>query len=431
VKDGTGNPITKMNAAKSFGNALVDFGKSVNAITKEGRSSVPQLLSLDQKENLDPTLQQYLELLSDNQRKQAELTAALEGLKSKLTSEKAERDQTVAALTTLLDVTPVNDEQFRHWTQWARYLWIGDVREVVQEIYILQRAFGFEIGKDIPVLSGLSSFPASIAASIDAKSFNVLAPGSKVKGPEVAAHLKKQRERIRTSAAAVHEACHRGIETYLSKNQRRVPFERAVEFRKNDADPNRRSFVEGLNAQIKLLIARRRAGYSVARHEPVDGTTIPGSPAASWNLVDRPRLIPLYIPFIFEPPAFAHEAPVRFVRARVGSVKWTNKRANLGQDGLNFTIIHPGFGEIGSVENNRFIDLRENDAINEIRNVTTLFQIVTNAHEPASIEADTGATYYTYPPARTDYYMTVDVTSAHWSRVPEIEELVVVWELFQ
>lgn len=431
LKDRDGKPITKMDAAKGFGNALADFGKSVNAITKEGKSPVPQPLSLSQKENLDPSLQEYLELLSDNQRKQAELTSELQGLKSKLTSEKAERDQAVAALTTLLDVKPVNDEQFRRWTQWARYLWVSDIRWIVQEIYILQRAFGFEIGKDIPVLSGLSSFPASIAASIDAKYFDVLAPGTFVKGNQVAEHLKEQRGRIYTSAAAVHEACRRGIETYLSKNQRRVTFERAVEFRRNDADLNRRSFIEGLNAQIKLLIGRRRAGYSVARQEPVNRTAIPGSPASKWNLVDRPRLIPLYIPFIFEPPAFPNEAPIRFVRARVASVRWTNRHANLGYDGLNFTVIHPGFGEIGSVENHRFIDLREGNAINEIRNVTTLFQIVTGAHELAPIQPDIGATYYTYPPARTDYYMTVDVTSEHWSRVPEIEELVIVWELFQ
>ena len=120
-----------------------------------------------------------------------------------------------------------------------------------------------QTGREIPIRTDIASFPASLSSMVDAGHLDVLAPGKFVVGADVKAYLQTQRSPNQsTSALSVHRAATTGLDDYISRNQQRVPFERGVEFRKYDRDANKRAFVAAINAQIRLIIARRVLGYS-------------------------------------------------------------------------------------------------------------------------------------------------------------------------
>lgn len=423
-------PYTKSQAAQDLGFAVLDFGKAYIQLAGGLQTAVPQPLKLTEKEDLDPGLQELLEQYASNQTRQSQLMGELQGLIAKKDSSVTEIAETDNAIVDLTNIKPQNDLEWAQWTGRARYIWLAEMREIVRRIYILQRAFFFETGRELPLRSDITEFPSSLTSLLDAGAIDVLAPGTKVEVAQVRSHLQEQRKRIIAAAGSILSAARAGVDAHLAKNQDKVPFERAAEFRRQDADPNRRAFIESLNAQIKLLIARQRLGYRsvISASEP---TIVKGSPAADHLEQRRPKLIPLYIPFLFAPSVLSDEQPLRFVKARVASVKWAAPETNVGDDGIEFTIIHPGYGLIRSGRRSRFFDLRENDATNEVHHKTTAIMLKNGPRPFEPLKNVLGQNYYTYYPAVTDYFLAVEITSNNWRRPPILEEMTIAWEVFQ
>ena len=423
---------TETQAAQALGSSVLDFGQTFVGVAGNLKVTVPQPLTLSEKEALDPELQELLERHASIQKRQSELLGELQGLIAKKTSIVADKTEVEEAISRLDAINPANDLQYAQWTDRARYIWLGQVRRIVLDVYILQRAFFFETGRELPIRNDILTFPASVSALFDAAAFDMLAPGKFVASQDVKVHLQEQRKRVSDAGRSVLLAADAGLDDYLARSQQKVPFARAATFSARDDDLNRRAFVEALNAQIKLTIYRNILGYrTLPATAPARGVE-KGSPAAAARAVAGPSLIPLYIPYLFRTGAFLDEAPLRFFRAWVSSVDWGSTGRDVGVDGIEFTIIHPGYGEVVAQGHRKLFDLRENDALNEIRQTTTASMLRQGEGErDVSIPNVVGADYYTYYPAVTDYFMTVQVEARRWGHVPQIRNLAVTWELFR
>src|SRR5450830_61793 len=427
-------PYTETQAAQEAGSALSVFGKSFGAVISSLKAEVPQPISLSEKEKMDPQLQELLEHLSTNQRTQSEALATLQTLVERKASTDSSITEIREAINTLLTVKPENDRSRAQWVDRARYVWLSLIRDLVGQIYILQRAFFFETGSPLPIRSDILNFPGSLLSSIDAQSIDILAPGTAVTTTDVHGHLIETRRQLLLSANVVLGAVRSGIDGYLAKHQAKASFQQAVEFRRNDNDANRRAFVAAINAQIAILLARRKGGYALTKAlgPMTDASAKDGSPAQSETSRAVPKLLPLYIPFLLPRPTSPLQSPQRFIQAQVVKVVWRDSSTNIGSDGLNLWIIHPGYGEIVGNGSQRFFDLRDGDANNEIRQATTAYMLAEGQGlQSRNVANVLGENYYTYYPARTDYYLEVEITSDNWGRLPEIDEIVIAWEFFQ
>jgi len=425
---------TETQAAQEAGSALGAFGKSFGAVIESLKVEVPQPISLSEKEKMDPQLQELLERLSTNQRTQSEALASLQTLVDRKASTDSNITETREAINTLLMVKPENDRSRAQWVDRARYVWLALIRDLVGQIYILQRAFFFETGLPLPIRSDLLNFPGSLLASVDARSIDILAPGTAVTKMDVQGHLIETRRQLLVSANLILGAVRAGIDGYLAKHQAKASFQQAVEFRRHDNDANRRAFIAAINAQIAILIARRKGGYALTKalSPMADARARDGSPAQSETRRAVPKLLPLYIPFLPPRPTALVQSPQRFIQAQVVKIVWRDSSTSVGSDGLNLWIIHPGYGEVAGNESLRFFDLREGDANNEIRQATTSYMLAQGQGlQSRNVANVLGENYYTYYPARTDYYLEVEVTSDNWVKLPEIDELVIAWEFFQ
>src|SRR5262249_5225542 len=218
------------------GAALGDFGKQFGGEISNLKTQVPQPISLSEKENLDPGLQELLERLSTNQKRQSEKLAELQGLLNKKISTATEIPHQYDAIEELLNVKPVNDQEKLKWINFARYIWISEVRTIVQQIYLLKRAFIFETGNELTINSDLLNFPSALIATVDAGSIDMLAPGTQTTSGEVKEYLEDQRRKIVSAARFIHQTAQNGLDDYLSRNQEKISFQRALEFRKDDED---------------------------------------------------------------------------------------------------------------------------------------------------------------------------------------------------
>lgn len=399
-----GKTIPKIDALKAAGKSGGEFGKKLKVMYDQLQSlPTPTSIEMTGLEKEDADLQRSLATIATHRSTQAQLTEQIATLQQQLASD-ADAQATASVLEAdLLTTVPLNDRDVMRWKLVATSLWRKYLEDMYLDAIMLRRSLYFETAKIPELPADLLQFPEEMTAYIRA---GLYSPDGQHSPKELTlSHLEREKTKHLLALNAIKESIDRAFESYQSERAGgAVPYTQTFTFDLSTGNEDDSEFLEQLNAQISSII--RNPGI---------------------NEIAR-------LPIPIELPAPPSDIPERLIRITIPDVEFDNPKSTRGKR-VNLDISYELAGEMRRNNGCNFIDMRAKGAMPRVahRYQAGLQRIEEAAPVPLTFEEF--KRYQSAPPARTPYYLSVQITgdreSPNWKTVPSIKSMTINLRIVQ
>jgi hypothetical protein len=392
-----GKPIAKMDALKKAGASGGEFGKKLKEMYDQLQAlPEPTKIEMSGLEKEDGELQGLLSSIGGHRAQQAKLIEQIAALQQQLASD-TEAQATASVLEAeLLEMTPGNDRDIMRWKTVATALWRMNLEDLYLDAIMLRRSLYFETAKIPELPADLLQFPEEMTAYVRS---GLYSPDGHFSTKElILQHLEKEKKKHLTALNAINDSILRSFEGYQSERAGgAMPYTQTFTFDSNGSSAER-EFLEQINAQIS----------SISASDGINGT--------------------VRIPIPMTLPAAPLDIPERLVQVTVPAVEFKDPEAAVGKR-INLDISYDLAGEMRRNGFCNFIDMRAKGAMPR---VATRYQVGLQKVEetaPIPLTFEEFKKYQSAPPARTPYYLAVQMTGdrngSRWKAVPQITSLTI------
>ncbi|TAW06613.1 hypothetical protein ELI25_29530 (plasmid) [Rhizobium ruizarguesonis] len=399
-----GKLVPKMDALKTAGKSGGEFAKKLKAMYDQLQSMpTPTSIEMSGLEKEDGDLQGSLAAIAAHRSTQAKLTEQISVLQQQLASD-ADAQATASVLEAdLLSTVPVNDRDVMRWKMVATSLWRKYLEDMYLDAIMLRRSLYFETAKVPEVPPDLLQFPEEMTAYIRS---GLYSPDGKYSPRELTlTHLEREKSKHLLALGAIGESIDRAFEAFQSERAGgAVPYTQTFTFDGATSTGNEKEFLEQLNAQISSII-----------HNP--------------NFSEIGRLpIPIDLP---APPT---DMPERLIRITIPDVEFNDPKSVLGKR-VNLDISYELDGEMRRNNGCNFIDMRAKGAIPRVSYRYQAGAQKTEEEAPVPLTFEEFKRYQSAPPARTPYYLSIQVTgdrkNPNWQVAPTIQSMTINLRIVQ
>lgn len=398
-------PLTKLEVSKRVLSSLSDAAQKAKAINGDSIAA-PTPLTLTERQNEDEDMKALLSRRAtdvyDSELLAAQIAASTQELESLINRRLELQTLDVA----LREGKPENDQQNARWNANARILWGMHVERISRMIATYKKSLYFETGRVPDGVSDVLDYPNELEAQMAAGVLDPLGGfgGTDLQKP-VKARLEAEKEKFLASVTATLDAVDVTYTAYLNSRTEADVSRRSVAFSVNAPNSIFRAFLQTLNGQIR---------QQIVAETPVQ------------------MILPAYIPYVL--PLSLNPMPERLIRATIVAVEYNIPQNRVGANALEFSIIHPGYGEMKRGNEKFIADLRTSPTDWKYFGVPAE-QITREwlTRPPTVIEISKARSdrFYTYYPARAPYFLVVNVRSRNWQSIPEIQAIEIGFEVMQ
>lgn len=398
-------PLTKVQASKRVATGLAEAVRKARGINGEGVAA-PTPLSLTERENEDEDMKALLAQRAADMYKSQLLAAEIAAAVEELESLQNRRLELQALDIALREAKPQNDQQNARWNANARILWGMNVARISTMVENYKKSLFFETGRAPEGVPDVLDYPNELEAQV---ATGVLDPlggfGDADLASLVEKRLKIEKTKFLASVMALLDAVDATYTTYLNSRTEADVNRKSVKFASTSPNAVVRAFLDTLNGQIRQQI-------------------VAGTPVQ--------MMLPAYIPYVL--PSSLNPVPERLIRATVVDVEYNVPKTRIGTNALEFSIIHPGYGEMKHGGKTSIADLRTSPT--DWKYFTVPAEQITRewlTRNPTvvQISKDKSDRFYTYYPARAPYFLVVNVRSNSWRSLPEIRSIEIGLEVMQ
>lgn len=387
-----GKSVTKMDALKAAAKTGGDFAEKMKALYDNlQKFPEPTSLQMSQLEKEDQTLQGLLGAIGDRRVKQAKITQEIATLRQELAVDTDRQSAAMVLEAELLTMNPTNDKDVMRWKMAATALWRRTIESLYLDAMMLRRSLYFETSKIPDLPPDILQFPEEMTAYIRTGLYSPdgnYGPGTLTKD-----HLEREKTKHLAALGAIETSIDQAFDDYKSERAGgAIPYVQSFRFSSNGSETQAR-FIDQVNSQIRL------SGAGVANN----GTMrIP---------------IPIDLP---QPPL---ELPERLVQVSISNVEFTDPYA-VSDKRLNFDVSYELAGEMWRNDRCDFVDMRAKGAMPRAVQRLQVGSARIEEINPTPLTFDEFRKYQSAPPARTDYYLSVqlsgDRTSPNWEMIPTV-----------
>jgi hypothetical protein len=396
--------VSKGEAARQWGSDLKSLYDSFYPFYDKLHPQASTPINLTDAEKNDAELGALLTQLAAAQQQGGEILDKVKvDLDSQVTA-KETQEKEVATLKQLVDVPARNDADYERWRASALELWHYEISSLIQNVYVLRRAYTYSTGSEIVLPSDAAGYFSELQAATMTGTYDPLfaTPGDP-SAADIQKALKREREKITSVLTATVKAAKDGYRFYLD-NGSTQPHTFRETYRAFDAG-NYPKFIDAINAQIEVQLL--------------------------WK-ADVRHLTPIPIPL--DLPVRPTSGPERLVQAKITSVDFS--QGETPAEGLTFYIDDPGYGTVEWANGTcSIVDMRTTvpGAVDNVF-ATPIGSIDPNwAREaPSEIDPAKKGSFYAYYPTHTNLLLWVQIDSNQiWPTLPQIKSLVISMEILK